>query len=496
MASSFFQELDALISVQAEDLQDASSVLTALGVPAASIAILTTTGIITNTIANSSSPTDPETLFQACSISKPICGLGVLRTIDQGKLALTDPVTKHLPADYIQAISTPSTRPLLDHVTIQHLITHTAGTTVHGFPGYDPSSPIPSLPDILSGGPNSNTPQIRLNRFPGLKWRYSGGGTTITQAILESIHRRPLPDILRELVFQPLDMTRSFYSLPHGETNHAQCWDTGVTESRPARWHIQPELGAAGLWTTPTDLLKALSAIRDSAEGKSAFLRTETALTGLRVVQGANGWTGAGWQSGKGWIGHGGSNSPGFRCELMATWADSDGDEPLGKARGEGIAIMTNSGMGTELCHRLIQAIAYLRGWPGRDIVALHEGGKMAIPVADPRAGLDDAWKVWEGTWSISVQNEDDTTSKAQALDITEGTENEPRVTLGQMPAMKLLRAAAPRKRYGKETKEGLDLVVEGLDMMLCLGYDEEGKPALEVWPGCYEDMLKCKRGT
>ena len=184
--------------------------------------------------------------------------------------------------------------------------------------------------------------------------------------ILESIHNKPLPEIVKELVFEPLGMTRSFYmnGLPEGETNFAQCWSTGVTETAPARWHIQPELGAAGVWTTPGDLMRAQRGIRDAALGRSDFLSKELALKGLTAVEGASGFTFGGWQSGKNWFGHGGANNPGFKCQTMACF-DYEGKRELGRASDEGIAVMTNSTLGTDVCHKIIQAVAYLRGWPG-----------------------------------------------------------------------------------------------------------------------------------
>ena len=494
MASNFFTNLEKLVVSQSDDLNDAASVLTSLGVPSASIAALTSSGIITHVIANASSPADPNTLYQACSISKPICGLAVLRTVDQGKLGMDDPISKHLPSRYIDAISTKSTRALLDHVTVRHLLTHKAGTTVSGFTGYDPTSTLPSLETILSGGVSSNTPQVRVNRFPGLKWRYSGGGTTIVQAILESIHNKPLPEIVKELVFQPLEMTRSCYSLGPGEYNYAQCWDTGVSETKPARFHIQPELGAAGVWTTPTDLLKAARGIRDAADGRSDFLSKELAITGLSPVEGANRWSSGGWQTEKGWFGHGGSNNPGFRCEVMATWDGAEGGEKLGNAKEEGIAIMSNSAMGTELCHRLILAIAYLRGWPGREVVALEEGNKQAIPLVDVRAKIDDAWREWKGKWTVVAEEGDSSSKSDQLVEIVEDEQGGPHVKFGKMPSMRLLKAATPTIKFGRDGKNGIDLVVEGMDMMVALGFNDEGKRSMEIWPGSYEDVMKCEQ--
>ena len=208
---------------------------------------------------------------------------------------------------------------------------------------------------------------------------------------------------MKELVFEPLNMTRSCYSLVDGESNYAQCWDTGVSETKPARWHVQPELGAAGLWTTPTDLLKAVSGIRDATEGRSQFLSRGLALTGLKAVEGAGGFTGGGWQSEKGWVGHGGSNNPGFRCQVMAVYDGGDGATMLEKAKGEGAAIMTNSAMGTEACYRLLQAIAYLRDWPGREVLAVPPDDDIAIPLADPKVEVDYVWKAWKGTWRLIV---------------------------------------------------------------------------------------------
>ena len=494
MTSELFQRLEQLLATQSEQSSDAASMLTSLDVPSASIAVLTSSGIISHTIANSSSPADPATLFQACSISKPIFGLAILRTVDQGKLSLTDPITKHLPSKYIDAISTPLTRHLLEYVTIRDLASHTAGVTVGGFPGYDPDGYIPDLAIILAGAPGTNTPQIRLNRLPELKWRYAGGGTTINQAVLESIHQKPLPEIVEELVFKPLGMDRSFYRLPEGEKNYAQCWVTGVTEVRGPRWHVLAEQGAAGIWTTPTDLLKAVRGIRDAAEGKSEFLKQETAIIGLKALEGANGVSSGGWQSEKGWVGHGGANHPGYRCRLQAVYDNKDGGSSLGNALGEGVAVMTNSALGNDAVDRLIQAIAYLRGWPGRDILALHVNSAPSIPLNDVNGEVSEAWKDCKGKWRVTVAEGDRTVKKDQMLEILEDSDQHPTMKFTEMPALRLLKAAIPAVEFKKPGKQGIDLVVEGLDMMLSFGYDEQGKQTLEVWPGADEGSLKCER--
>ena len=422
-----------------------------------------------------------------------MCGLALLRTIDQGKLSHDDAVTKHLPPEYLDAISTPPTRKLLDHLTIAHLISHTGGTTVSGFPGYDCNGPAPpSVLSILRGDYGSNTPQIRLSRLPGLKWRYSGGGTTILHAILESIHQKSLSQIVHELVFEPFRMQRTFYNdiLPKGEDNFAKCFDTGITESRPARWHIQPELGAAGVWTTPADLLKAQRGIRDAALGRDNFLGQELAMKGLTALEGANGFGYGGWVNGQNWFGHDGSNFPGFRCRTL-TCFDSDGDGRLGNAEGEGVAVMTNSAMGIDVCLKITQAIAYLRGWPGREVLGLHGMDHEGIPLMVPTGEIDENWKQWKGNWVVGVEDDDLLVKEGQIFEILE-EEGQPCIKLDGLPSMKLVKAAMPAVACGNHGLRALDLVVEGLDMMITLRYAEGGQRVMQVWPGMLEQPIDC----
>ena len=86
-------------------------------------------------------PVTSEAIFQAGSISKPVAAMAALRLVQQGKLSLDADVNTlltswKLPADPIAAGKL---------VTLRELLTHTGGTTVHGFPGYATDAPVPSL---------------------------------------------------------------------------------------------------------------------------------------------------------------------------------------------------------------------------------------------------------------------------------------------------------------------------------------------------------------
>jgi CubicO group peptidase (beta-lactamase class C family) len=122
----------------------------------------------------------PDTLFQAGSISKPIAALAALHLVQQGKLQLDADVNSVLTT---WKVPTSSAAPGAT-VTLRELLTHTAGFTVHGFPGYAANAPVPTLVQVLNGEKPANTEPIRLENAPGNTWKYSGGGYTVIQQLL------------------------------------------------------------------------------------------------------------------------------------------------------------------------------------------------------------------------------------------------------------------------------------------------------------------------
>ena len=76
-------------------------------------------------------------------------------------------------------------------VTLRGLLSHTAGLTVHGFPGYDLNEPVPTLVQVLDGSAPTNTAPIRVDTTPGDIWRYSGGGFTVMQQMVIDVSGIP-----------------------------------------------------------------------------------------------------------------------------------------------------------------------------------------------------------------------------------------------------------------------------------------------------------------
>src|SRR6266542_5101775 len=101
------------------------------------------------------SPVTPTTLFQAGSISKPIFALAVMRLVQQGRLDLDAHVNT-----YLKSWKIPANGDWQPHVTLRHLLSHAAGLTVHGFPGYQRSEPLPTVVQVLNGEPPANTEKV------------------------------------------------------------------------------------------------------------------------------------------------------------------------------------------------------------------------------------------------------------------------------------------------------------------------------------------------
>src|SRR5262249_32860633 len=149
----------------------------------------------------------PSTLFQAGSISKSVAALGALHLVEQGQLMLDEDINTRLTTWKVPENDFNKEK----KVTLRGILSHNAGLTVHGFPGYAVGTPVPTLVQVLNGEKPANTPAIRVDCIPGSLWRYSGGGYTVMQQLLLDITGKPFPHYMQESVLSPLGMTDSTY---------------------------------------------------------------------------------------------------------------------------------------------------------------------------------------------------------------------------------------------------------------------------------------------
>jgi CubicO group peptidase (beta-lactamase class C family) len=317
-------------------------------------------------------PVTENTLFQAASISKPVAGLAALRLVEEGVIDLDRDAN-----DYLESWKVPPGKQSAENpVTVRGLLTHTAGMTVHGFPGYAASAEVPTVTQILNGEPPANTEPIRNNLVPGTEMRYSGGGYTVMQLLMADVTDKDFPSLLEEKVLGPLGLKNSTYRQPLPESRRPQAASAHGSKGQRIEGlsHTYPELAAAGLWTTPSDLAAVAIEVQQSLRGESSRVLSQ-AMTKQMLKPGLENHGlgfGTSERGGHSYFGHGGSNE-GFRCRLVAS---RDG--------GFGTAIMTNGERGGDLFEELTRAIAEEYGWPGfeskqRDAVALDDSQKKEI---------------------------------------------------------------------------------------------------------------------
>ncbi|GAA0917950.1 serine hydrolase domain-containing protein [Virgisporangium aurantiacum] len=310
-------------------------------VPAVSVAVLAAGAVRTAAWGAT-----PDAVFQAASISKPVAAVTALRLVAEGRLALDTDVNTVLRSWRLPAVS--GWAPV---VTLRHLLCHGGALTVSGYPGYPREASLPALVEILDGRPPSNTPAVRVDGIPGLTHRYSGGGYVVLQQLLEDLTGATFAELATELVLRPAGMSTATYAQPPPE--RAACGHVGDGPV-PGGWHVYPEQAAAGLWCTPTDLVRFAAALHAAVAGEPDALLPPDLAREMMSTQ-LPGW-GLGVQlDGEGphrRFMHGGSNH-GYRCGLVATVAP-----------GHAAAAMTNSEDGGPVARVLVAATARSTGWP------------------------------------------------------------------------------------------------------------------------------------
>ena len=235
-----------------------------MNVPAVSIAVINkgqiewakTYGVLSS--ANDQQA-NPQTRFQAGSVSKPVAASAILSLVNQKILNLDEDVN-----DKLNSWKVPDNEfTSINKVTLRHLLSHTSGLNVIGFDGYTKNEKIPTITQTLEGVKPANNVPIRVGFVPGSKMIYSGGAYNVAQQLVEDVTKTTFSQFMENTLLNPLRMDDSTFG--YLETNTS----SNVAYAHPANripmeggWKSYPESAAAGLWTTPTDLAKWLIEIQ------------------------------------------------------------------------------------------------------------------------------------------------------------------------------------------------------------------------------------------
>ena len=305
----------------------------------------------------------PGTPFLAGSISKPVTALGALALVSEGKLRLDEDVNKKL----INWKIPPSSFNQKEKVTLARILDHTSGITGGDFfPGYAVGDAVPTLVQILDGHAPARNDAVVVTRVPGSEWSYSGNAYLVLQQLMVDTSGKSFPKLMRRIIFEPLGMTHSTFEqpIPSDLRRLAARGPLANGNAVESGWHVQPEMAAGGLWTTPTDLAKLAIELALEYRGSSHRILPQALAremisprwsAGVINILGSKNdpdRMGFGFFVGKRHrFGHIGGNV-GYQATVVM-FADT----------GDGAVIMTNSDVGLQVGNQLLNEIAEVYGW-------------------------------------------------------------------------------------------------------------------------------------
>jgi CubicO group peptidase (beta-lactamase class C family) len=324
-------------------------------------------------------PATADTRFSAGSISKPVGALAALRLAEARGIAIDADLRPMLKRWQPAAEDGPP------RYTLRRLLSHSASLSTHGFGGYAADAPLPTIEQILDGLPPANSPAVRPLSPPVSGFKYSGGGSTIVQLWVEEQTGLPYAQAMQTWVLQPLGMRQSAFEQPPREALAQHAFShQGVGKPEPGGWRVYPEMEAAGLWATPSDLARMLIAVQ-KARGDASTGTDATGAGGLSgsvartATERVTERTSPGFFLDGKRFGHNGSNQ-GFESAAL-----------IGAETGDGVVIMINSQNSWALVDALVRTVARVYGWP-----------EMAAPRAAAQQRLGAQARRWEGSYTVS----------------------------------------------------------------------------------------------
>ncbi|PAM91786.1 hypothetical protein B4N84_23440 [Flavobacterium sp. IR1] len=305
-------------------------------------------------------PVTTQTLFQAASISKSINSLAQLKLVEEGKLGLNNDINTYLkdwkfPYDSVSKGK---------KISLANLLSHMGGLSTSGFRGYAQGEKLPTIIEVLNGTPPANSSAVRSIFEPGTKFQYSGGGTTISQLMLENVTGQKYENYMLKNILSPLGMTESSFNQPPAK-DKANLLATGYNNGIEVKgkYHIYPEQAAAALWTNPNDLSKYIIETQLSLLGKSNKILSKE-MSQKRIDNNLGVFLND--FKGSKYFGHSGGNE-GFVCYYVGSVED-----------GNGCIVMTN-GRTMKIVEEIFTSIASTNEWKNFPLAPITESIALTI---------------------------------------------------------------------------------------------------------------------
>ena len=273
--------------------------------------------------ADKPEPVAVNTVFEACSMTKPLVAYAAMMLVEQGKLELDRPLVEYLDKPYLP------NEPLHKLITARMVLTHATG-----FPNWR-----------KRGEP------LRVLFKPGSKFGYSGEGFQYLQYVMERITGEPLDTFTKHTLLGPIGMSVSSLAWEDRYTKLAAAGHDKDGRAKTGGPRFRQPNAAYSLFCSPSDYARFLIEIMKKRRGKhSLSAKGVQAMLSRYTKVDARTWRGLGWVI-KIWptgeaVCHGGANGTGFRC-----WSE------FYPRVGSGIVIMTNGMSGEKLCSLVMEAV-------------------------------------------------------------------------------------------------------------------------------------------
>jgi len=274
----------------------------------------------------------PDTLLQVGSISKPVAAWAAMTLVQRGLINLDTPVS-----EYLTRWEVPPSEYDSGGITLRRLLSHTAGLSLGGYPGFDPNRTRPTVEASLSGDTNGPG-AVFLQAEPGTSWSYSGGGYTLMQLIVEEVSGKTFADYAEEALLAPLNMQKSSYS-PSLSLLAQTAQGHGMNLNVLPNYRFTAE-AAAGLHATAEDLARFM--IANMSE--NPVLTSDNVQLMHQPAPATDGTWGLGFSTREeaGIVGHGGSNV-GWKALMSFT-----------PGTRNGIVLLTNSDSGSQILEEVL----------------------------------------------------------------------------------------------------------------------------------------------
>ena len=241
----------------------------------------------------SRTPVDENTIFPACSISKFVTAICIMKLQEQGLVDIDLPVNRFL---HNWKLLTPEGTE--SGAAVRSVLSHTAGIAdgEDSFYGLRRGDPEITLLDILEGKTSYNNRPVRAEKAPGTAFDYSDAGYCVLQLLVQESTQKPIDEAARELLFAPLGLSSTFFATPGSMAPFENRMAAGYDDAGlpiPGKFPQVPDLAASGLWSTPRELLAIGREFVKAYHGESPFLRAESAREMAKPLENFP-WTGLG----------------------------------------------------------------------------------------------------------------------------------------------------------------------------------------------------------